>query len=77
MEWYPVASLRRLGWLLERAAQDSHLIKGDFEPLAKAVARSGKVGSRLQTLLDPRGPRRGRINLKWGLIENAEVETDL
>lgn len=77
VEWYPVASLRRLGWLLERAAQDSHSIKSDFEPLARVVACSGKVGSRLQTLLDPHGPRRGRFNLKWGLIENAEVETDL
>lgn len=76
-EWYPAPSLRRLGWLLERVAQDSDSIKSELELLAKAVAHSGKAGGRLQTLLDPHGPRRGRVNPKWGLIENVEVEPDL
>lgn len=76
-EWYSSASLRRLGWLLERIAQDSDSIKIDLEPLASAVAHTVKTRGRLQTLLDPHGPRRGRVNPKWGLIENVEVEPDL
>lgn len=76
-EWYPAASLRRLGWLLERFAQESDSIKRELGPLAKAVAHTGKAGSRLQTLLDPHGPRRGRVNPKWSLLENVEVEPDL
>jgi predicted transcriptional regulator of viral defense system len=78
VEWYPMASLRRLGWLLDLAARESnYLIKADFEPLARVVALSAKGGHRSQTLLDPHGPRRGRNNEKWGLVENTEVETDL
>jgi len=78
VEWYPTASLRRLGWLLDLAARDSNYLSNrDFEPLARAIESSAKDASRPQTLLDPHGPRRGRTNRKWGLVENTEVETDL
>jgi predicted transcriptional regulator of viral defense system len=68
-EHYPSSSLRRLGWLLERGAA----APVDLDVLATAVAERGSPGARPSALSDPRGPRRGRVNNKWGLVENCRL----
>jgi len=67
---YPVASLRRVGWLLD--AVDSGI---NTDPLAASVTERGSAGA--EDLLQPGGTRRGRRNQRWGLVENVDVEPDL
>lgn len=68
---YPLASLRRLGWLLELTDTDL-----DIDALAAAVS-DRDAGHRPGALLDPAGPRRGHGNTRWGVVENTAVEPDL
>ncbi len=68
---YPAASLRRLGWLLEKVGAPL-----DLCVLRDAVRRGG-AGKRPVALLDPAGPRRGHVNQGWRIVENVEVEPDL
>ncbi|MGZ4532942.1 MAG: type IV toxin-antitoxin system AbiEi family antitoxin domain-containing protein [Mycobacteriaceae bacterium] len=64
---YPASCLRRLGWLAERARTPL-----DLDAVAEAVDRQSRPDVRPSALADPRGPRRGRVNARWGLIENNE-----
>jgi predicted transcriptional regulator of viral defense system len=66
---YPVSSLRRLGWLLEHVHAPV-----DVDVLAAALPHTE---ARPETLLQPGGPRRGHGNHRWGVVENAELESDL
>ena len=73
---YPLAVVRRLGWLLDRVG-----FSADSAALADAlhacvVSRSAP-GRRAVDLLAAGGPRRGPTNAKWGLVENAAVKPDL
>lgn len=68
---YPTSSLRRLGWLLEFVGADI----GTGELLAAITRRDPSPTS--LTLLDPRAPRRGRHDARWGLTVNQDVEPDL
>ena len=62
------ATARRLGWLLEqyRADVDPHWLH--------IVARSD---SGEPVLLSPSGPKRGRIDQRWGVVVNTSVEPDV
>lgn len=68
---YPAASLRRVGWLLEKVGAPV-----DLGELRDAVSRA-TAGKRPVVTLDPAGPRRGHTNQGWGIVENVEVEPDL
>lgn len=70
-ESYPIAAIRRLGWLLDLV--ESGL---DTDVLLENVKRRTKA-HRVDDLLAPGGPRRGRRSARWGLIENTDVEPDL
>ena len=67
---FPGSSLRRLGWVLDcvDAAVDRDSLAGHLE---------GQSDGRPTVLLDPRGPRRGPTDNRWGLVINTEVEPDL
>lgn len=67
---YPAAALRRLGWLLDFVDADV-----ESDRLASAADRRGTGQS--ENLLQPGGPRRGRRNRRWGIVENEVVEPDL
>ena len=69
---YPVATLRRLGWLLEFVESEV-----DVGILRQNLDRRSTEGSRVTALLDPAGGRRGRVNTSWGVVENCRVEPDL
>lgn len=73
---YPLAVVRRLGWLLDRVAfaADTASIA---EPLHEYVAERSASGRRAVDLLAAGGMRRGKTNTRWGLVENVEVEPDL
>ena len=73
---YPLAVVRRLGWLLDRDAEfvDTTTLSDQLHEFVKARTREGQ---RAVDLLDASGPRRGRANIKWGIVENVEVEPDL
>jgi predicted transcriptional regulator of viral defense system len=65
---YPFSVRQRTGWLLEHAGGD----RLDLEPLA--VTARGRAEP---TPLVASGPRRGRVDPRWNVVVNAEVETDL
>jgi predicted transcriptional regulator of viral defense system len=67
---YKTAALRRLGWLLEHVEAPV-----DLAPLEQRLSR--EAFGRAVALLDPHGPRTGRSDRRWGLVENADVEPDL
>jgi predicted transcriptional regulator of viral defense system len=67
---YRSAVLRRLGWLLERVEAPVDLLPLEHQLLQE-------VSGRATALLDPHGPRVGRTDRRWGIVENAEVEPDL
>jgi predicted transcriptional regulator of viral defense system len=66
---YPNSTLRRLGWLLEHVQAAT-----ETDALASALS---SPNARPETLLDPGGPRRGRGDRRWGVVENSVVEPDL
>lgn len=73
---FPLAVVRRTGWLLDRLAD--YTDTADLaEALHKLVSAHSSTGQRVVDLIEPGGPRRGRANRRWGLIENADVEPDL
>jgi predicted transcriptional regulator of viral defense system len=65
--FYPSASARRLGYVLERYCA-LHL--DGFQARARQVGREPAP-------LDPSGPRRGHVDPRWNLRLNAEIEPDL
>lgn len=69
---YPVATLRRLGWLLDLVESAM-----DLEILRRELTRRAARASRPTALLDPAGVRHGRVNPVWGVVENCSVEPDL
>jgi hypothetical protein len=73
---YPLAVVRRLGWLLDRDAEfvDTAALS---DALSDFVRSNSVDGRRAVDLLVAGGPRRGSTNRKWGLVENADVEPDL
>ena len=73
---YPLAVVRRLGWLLDRDAEfvDTAALS---DPLRDFVLAQSVEGRRIVDLLAAGGPRRGATNRKWGIVENSEVEPDL
>lgn len=73
---YPLAVVRRLGWLLDR---DSEFVDTSAlaEPLHEYVACRSAKGRRAVDLLQAGGPRRGSADLRWGVVVNTDVEPDL
>ncbi len=67
---FSTSSLRRLGWLLDFVDAP-----GDRSALSLQLASEGH--QRARVLLDPRGPRRGPTDLRWGIVVNADVDPDL
>jgi len=67
---YPQSSVRRLGWLLD-------LLEIDLDQDRLLPLLSESPGGRPNAYLTPGGPRSGRTNRRWGLVENTEVEPDL
>ena len=65
--WFPTASARRVGWLIETFVGQSGL-----DPL-RAVARTDETPP---SLLHPAYPRRGPIDAGWALRLNAEARPD-
>ena len=65
----PAAIARRLGYLLELVGAPV-----DLDPLRALVASRPLSG---RAVLTARGPRRGIVDDRWGLIVNSEVEADL
>lgn len=73
---YPLAVVRRLGWLLDRVSD--YADTSDLAALLHDLVQSRSVeGRRAVDLLAVGGPRRGRTNARWGLVENADVDLDL
>lgn len=73
---YPIAVIRRLGWLLDRVAEyvDTTALA---DQLHEYLIAHESAGRRAVDLLAVGGPRRGATNRRWGLVENATVEPDL
>jgi predicted transcriptional regulator of viral defense system len=67
---FALSSVRRLGWLLD--AVDSGIGTDRLRAWVESMAES-----RPGVVLDPAEPRRGRVNPRWGIIENSVVEPDL
>jgi predicted transcriptional regulator of viral defense system len=72
---YPIAVVRRAGWLLDTIARQEGLDL-DSEALL-AVVHAQTDASRSGTLAVPSGARRGHTDARWGVVENAPVEIDL
>jgi predicted transcriptional regulator of viral defense system len=66
--WFPVASARRVGWVMEHVAGAGGLGR---------LRVAARVGSVPPSLLHPGRPRRGGGDTGWGLVLNAEVEAEL
>ncbi len=64
---FPIAAARRVGWLIEQFGDVA------LDALADHVATSGTEPS----LLNPHGPRRGKVDKRWCLRVNRQVEPDL
>lgn len=73
---YRLAVARRVGWLLDRTTEfvDTSALS---DALHEFVASHSVRGRRAVDLLQAGGPRRGKADAKWGIIENADVEPDL
>jgi predicted transcriptional regulator of viral defense system len=67
-ESYPVAAVRRVGWVLEVFAGAGHLDR---------LRAAAKVGAVPPATLDPAYPRRGKTDRRWALCLNTDVEPDL
>ncbi|MBE7520655.1 MAG: hypothetical protein HS107_15575 [Thermoflexaceae bacterium] len=66
---FPTATVRRLGYLLERFQADVDLV-----PLQSLLVGQPRVHA---SPLDPRAPLRGKRDHTWNVIVNAAVEPDL
>lgn len=74
-ELLPQAATRRLGWLLDRIANEA-----GTDELASALHQlldESAPRTRALDLLDPAGQRRGPGRNRWGVVENTEVEPGL
>lgn len=73
---HPLAVVRRLGWMLDYVAfyTDTSALS---RPLHDYLVANTGSGRRAVDLLDSGGPRRGQGSARWGLVENASVESDL
>jgi predicted transcriptional regulator of viral defense system len=65
-EHFPDATVHRIGWMLDTFTEGF-----DTAPLAT------KVRSSAVTALDPQAGRRGKVDPKWRLIENRQIEPDV
>lgn len=65
-ENFPDATVHRIGWMLDNFGEGF-----DTTPLAV------KVGTSSMTALDPQAGRRGKVDTKWRVIENARIEPDV
>lgn len=65
----PRSHARRLGWLVEHYSEDTP----DLEALKQQAASDRGTPSPLS----PSGPRRGRIDERWGLWINTDIEPDI
>lgn len=73
---YPLAVVRRVGWLLDRSGE--FVDTADLaDRLHEFVVSRSDPHRRVVDLLDSAGRRRGATNMRWGLVENTEVEPDL
>ena len=64
LEFGARATLRRIGWVLERTGEAARVIR----PLREALpASSGLIP------LDPTAPRRGPADRRWGVVINADL----
>ncbi|MDR1431252.1 MAG: type IV toxin-antitoxin system AbiEi family antitoxin [Propionibacteriaceae bacterium] len=66
-QWYPIAPVRRVGWIMDTFSEAKAL-----EPLVRYVQASGVPPS----LLHPEHGNRGRIDSVWQLRLNTEVDPD-
>jgi predicted transcriptional regulator of viral defense system len=64
---YPIAAIRRVGWVLEH-----HTDLGGLDDLRQAALASGPEPSRLA----PYRPRGGPLDRSWNLHVNAELEVE-
>jgi predicted transcriptional regulator of viral defense system len=67
---YSLATLRRLGWILEFVKAPVDLTKLDKRTKSRSATRASM-------LLDPSGARKGKSSRRWRLVENVTVEPDL
>jgi predicted transcriptional regulator of viral defense system len=67
---YSLATLRRLGWILEFVKAPVDLTKLDKRVKSRSATRASM-------LLDPSGARKGKSSRRWRLVENVTVEPDL
>ncbi len=65
----PRSHARRLGWLVERYAEST--------PDLKALRQQAAPDRGTPSPLSPSGPRRGRVDERWGLWINTDVEPDI
>ena len=65
----PIATIRRLGWILEHHAENSL----DLDALARLSDQAAPSPSRLNPTLSLRGP----IDQRWNLSINDDLEVDL
>lgn len=65
-ENFPDSTVHRIGWMLDNFTNGF-----DTTPLAVAVGTSS------MTALDPQAGRRGKVDTKWRVIENARIEPDV
>lgn len=74
-QFFPRSAVRRLGWLLDRVADEADTAALTTR-LEQVLAKSSRTGQPVD-LLDPAGQRRGSASSRWHLVENVEVEPDL
>lgn len=67
---YSLATLRRLGWILEFVKAPVDLTKLDKRAKSRSATRASMA-------LDPSGARKGKSSRRWHLVENVTVEPDL
>lgn len=65
---FPVAAVRRLGWVLETLGE-----RDDMEPLHEAALQGPGTPARL----DPSGDLVGPLDVRWNVRVNRDVEPDL
>ena len=67
LSYFPDSAVCRLGWILDHVAGESGL-----EELADYCSKASSL-----SLLAPGGSRNGKIDKRWNIIENREVEADI
>lgn len=67
-EIFPHAATRRVGWILDEFGEGIN---------TAALYEHCMAFSEAPSILNPALPAKGRINQKWSIIENGEVDPDL